>query len=198
MGRPKRNDPDIRRVSSLFCANVLGISRVLFLKHVRLGNLPPGIKEKYDFPVVVQTWVKFNMNARTASGVFDAKKSLLEQKYREAKMENDVRERKLVELDEVDDAFTEAMTLIAMRLDGLSGRLANELAGISDPAVIRQRLRNELISIRASASNGLADFIGHPQRSKDSKPTSDPDAGSVGERVANPPRRIRRAGTVSR
>jgi hypothetical protein len=196
MGRPARNDPDVKKVSSLFCANVLGISRTLFLKHVRLGNLPPGIKEKYDLNVVVQTWVKFNMNARTAAGVFDAKKSLLEQKYREAKMENDVRERKLVELDDVDDAFTEAMTIVAMRMDGMSGRLANELAGISDPAVIRQRLRNELISIRAAASNGLADFVGHPQRSKDLKPTPDPDSGSVGGRVKNPPRRIRRAGTV--
>lgn len=197
MGRPARNDPSIHKVSSLFAANVLGISRTLFLKHVRLGNLPPPIKDKYDFPVVVQTWVKFNMNARTASGVFDAKKSLLEQKYREAKMENDVRERKLVSLDEVDDAFTEAMTMIAMRLDGLSGRFANELAGISDPAVIRQRLRNELISIRAAASNGLADFVGHPQRSKDSKPPTGEDSGYLGRRVKSPPRRIRRAGTVS-
>lgn len=197
MGRPARNDPDVSKVSSLFCANVLGISRSLFLKHVRLGNLPQGLKDKYDLRVVAQTWVKFSMNARTASGVFDAKRSLLEQKYREAKMENDVRERKLVELDEVDDVFTEAMTMIAMRLDGLSGRFANELAGISDPAVIRQRLRNELISIRAAASNTLAAYVGHPQRIKDSQSSPREDAGHLGRHVKNPPRRIRRAGTVS-
>jgi hypothetical protein len=196
MPRPPNNDPDVHKVSSLFASSVLGISRTLFLKHVRLGHLPPGLKEKYDLRNVVQLWVKFNMNSRMASGVFDAKKSLLEQKFRESKMENDVRERLLVELSEVDDAFSEAMALIAMRLDGLSGRLANELAGISDPAVIRQRLRNELISIRASASNGLADFIGHPQRSRDSKPAPDPDTGPMGGRVKSPPRRIRRARSV--
>lgn len=44
---------------------------------------------------------------------------------------------------------------IAGRLDGLAGRLANELAGISDAAVIRERLLTECRAIRS----GFADHI---------------------------------------
>lgn len=197
-GRPRRNDPDVSQVSSKMCAEILGMSRPFFLKCVRLNYIPPSNgKDKYDLKAVVQAWGKHLEFGRKPAQVFDAKRALLEEKHRQAKLENDTRERKLVKIDEVEDAFVEAMTIIAMRLDSLAGRMANELAGISDPAVIRQRLRNEIIGIREAASQGLSNFVGHPTRRRRTEASADSDPGSVGGREENPPSRKRRARPVS-
>lgn len=52
--------------------------------------------------------------------------------------------------------MNEAMAVIASQLDGLGGRLASELAAISEPAAIRQKLLAETRRIRAAAADRLA------------------------------------------
>src|ERR1043166_802920 len=55
---------------------------------------------------------------------------------------------------------------LASRHDGLAGRVANELAGISEPALIRERLLTELRGVRTAVADGvekLADALGSPE-----------------------------------
>lgn len=64
-------------------------------------------------------------------------------------------ERRLITKEEVQEITTSAMVIMATQLDGLGGRLAQQLAGESDPAVIRQVILDETRRIRATAAEEL-------------------------------------------
>ena len=63
----------------------------------------------------------------------------------------------LVPLAEVEALERETLATLAVSLDGLAPRLATELAGISDAAVIRRRLLAEIRDARTAAARALAD-----------------------------------------
>jgi hypothetical protein len=73
------------------------------------------------------------------------------------------RERRLIKRDEVEEIMTSAMVIASTQMDGLGGRLAQQLAGESDPAVIRQTILDESRRIRATIAEELerlGDFAG--------------------------------------
>lgn len=74
------------------------------------------------------------------------------------------RERgRLIYADQVAEVLTTLAADLSARHDALPGRLAGELAGETDAAVIRSRLLDELRNVRAAfadASQTLADKLG--------------------------------------
>lgn len=89
---------------------------------------------------------------------------------------------------------------LAARHDGLAGRVANELAGITDAAAIRERLLIELRGVRSAIADGvekLSDALGSPEGAG-----PDPTAAArarpqrVGRSVPRAAARKRRARTV--
>lgn len=102
-------------------------------------------------------------------------------------------------------AFIEELLLgmaadISGRLDGLPGRMANELAGISDPAIVRARLLEETRGIRA----GVAEYAGKlaesapadPDDGDDMEPAAAEEREPVGGREPGSTTRKRRARAI--
>src|ERR1044072_9240609 len=141
----RKSDPHIRAVSSNMVALVLGKSRAKVIDYVRSGILPTHVGEhKYDLVACVQAYINYIKYRKQRDEDEDMKDSVLKEKYKALRLENRRRAGEVVETTEVEEAFVRAMSLIALRLEAIPGRLANELAGISDPALIRQRLRHEI------------------------------------------------------
>jgi hypothetical protein len=180
-----RQDPDISRVSPDMVRNVLDISANKMGRYLRARVIPPPEhRNKYDLMKVVHAYIKYLQYGSSGNNAFDAKRALLEEKFKEAKLENDVREKKLVDIDDVENAFVQAMVTIASQLDALPGRLAAELSGITDQAIILQRLKNEITLIRRAGQEHLQAFLGHPPRERDIETPAEEDARRVGRRKA--------------
>lgn len=91
---------------------------------------------------------------------------------------------------------------LAARHDAVPGRVAGELAGITEPAVIRSRLLDELRSVRAAFADA-AGKLAQPEVDPEDV-SGDPDAAAaedserVGRRKPHPAARKRRARVVAK
>lgn len=103
----------------------------------------------------------------------------------------------LVELEAVGQLIDRVMTMCAVQLDGLGGRMAGRLSGESDHAVIRKLLLDECRTIRAAMAAEFETIAAVEQSSPSDPPTTDEDGGSVGRPVPNPAGRKRRARAVA-
>jgi hypothetical protein len=83
---------------------------------------------------------------------------LNEQADREA-LDNACRRSEVIAYEDAEGCFLAVATLLAGRLDGVAGRLANELVNEPNAAVIRDRLFTEHRAIRELVATGLQAFI---------------------------------------
>lgn len=117
-------------------------------------------------------------------------------------LENAVKRGELIHTSHVADVMSSLGADLAARHDAGPGRLAGELAGLSDPAVIRQRLLDEFRGIRGAFSDAiakLADAIGTPaDDGGDSEPAPEADGKRVGRSKPRPAARKRRARAVEK
>ncbi len=105
-----------------------------------------------------------------------------------AENENRVRAGELVTLGMYQNALVELASEMIRAISALPGRLAGELAGITDPALMRARLIDEFSTIRNSLAGhcqGFAERIAELDRGvvaagQDSPGASDNDARSLG------------------
>lgn len=87
------------------------------------------------------------------------------------------------ELAPVEDyliASQEAMVIVASQMDGLPGRVASQLAGITDAAEIRQLLLDETRRIRAAAAARLESWADMVASGESIEAAATEDAGPVG------------------
>lgn len=68
-------------------------------------------------------------------------------------LENARRRGELILVEHVEELFTTLAAELAARHDAVPGRVANEFAGISDAAVIRQRLLDEMREVRSAVAD---------------------------------------------
>lgn len=117
-------------------------------------------------------------------------------------MENEQRRGRTIDAGQVEETMLGLAAYLAREHDALPGRVANELAGINEPALIRSRLLEECRAIReglaqhsvrtADALNDLAEECDDPAAAAES------DGEPVGGSVENPPARKRRARKVAK
>jgi len=117
-------------------------------------------------------------------------------------LENARRRGELLLASDVADVLSTLAADLNARHDGLPGREAAILAGIGDAAVIRDRLRDELRTIRsgfAAAIDQLADSLGAAQ-DDGGDPDAAPEANErrVGRREPRAAKRQRRARAVAK
>ena len=116
-------------------------------------------------------------------------------------LENSRRRGELIYADQVAEVMARIAAELSSRLDAVPGRVAGELAGISDPAVIRQRLLDEHRAVRAAfagATAELADALGSvDDDGGDSEAAAEPNPKPVGRRKPKVAARKRRARAVS-
>ena len=91
-------------------------------------------------------------------------------------LETAVMSGKLVDFDEFVVAASEAMQIIAMRDDGMAGRLAAELGAMTDAGEIRKKLLDELRDNRAGAALRLQSWAGMVAGGAVAATTAEPDA----------------------
>lgn len=116
-------------------------------------------------------------------------------------MENAKRRGELVLSGYLAEVLHSMAADIASRLDGLPGRVASELAGITSAAEIRTRLLHECRSIRSGFSEHVGKLASVPPDSADSaadpEPAPGPKRQRLGKRKPRAAARKQRAGTIS-
>lgn len=138
--------------------DLLGISEAQFQRLKKAGVFSANPGHAYDLKSVIKAWAQYHADGHSPGNTAEEKRKLtIAQRQR---IELDMRQRRgeLVPLADAQAAFTQAMVLVAGQLDALPGRVAGELAGLSDPALVRASLFDETRRIRDAAAHVLEDF----------------------------------------
>ena len=146
--------PDFLLAGPAF-ARLLGIGERQVRRLAAQGVLPR-VGRKFDpFACVPKFIAYLRTGAGESADLAEARLKLTEAQRRDLEVRTRQRERKLLAVDDVSNCFESAMVIVGSQLDGTAGRMCGELATISDPAVIRQRLFNECRRIRNAAADQL-------------------------------------------
>lgn len=188
---------DASKVKVEQLAAVLGLSVQQIYNLRNDGVLSPAAKGRYDLAKSVQAYLEYVARGKTRAGNVDAKNRLMLAKAQMAELVAAERQGKLLNAEQVQQVINEAMVVVGTQMDGIGGRLAGELAGITDPAIIRQKLLNECRRIRSAAADKLAALGAIKPSGGDTAAATGPDAGPVGKSKSRASSRKRRTRTVS-
>lgn len=144
---------------------VLGISDGWFHKLRRADVLHP-LTDKgttYDLPECVRAYLRFHQDGQGTDMATEKLKLVVAQR-KQIEQRTASEERELVPVQEAQAAFSAVMSMLAAQLDGLAGRMAGELAGLDDPAAVREALFIETRRIRHGAAQQLENFASDPER----------------------------------
>lgn len=85
-------------------------------------------------------------------------------KYQADKAEVDaqIAQRKVVFVEDVKDVLSQVAVTYGSQVDAIGGRVANDLAAITDPSEIRARIFEEGRRIRNQTADALAEFVDLP------------------------------------
>lgn len=115
---------------------------------------------------------------------------------------NAQRRGELVPIGQVRAVASELIVRLGSALEGLPGRLANEIAGISDPAEIRARIGDEIRGARTAFAHGIEAMAGVPAGAtapgSAGAPAAKAHPRAVGRRKPRAAARKRGARTVSK
>ena len=149
---------DIHKAPRKAVMAVLGISDGWFHKLKRAGVLQPlDGQSTYDLTDCVRSYLQFHQAGEGTDMATEKLKLVIAQR-RQIEQRTAAEERELVPVQEAQAAFNAVMTMLAAQLDGLAGRMAGELAGLDDPAAVREALFIETRRIRHAAAQRLEDF----------------------------------------
>jgi phage terminase Nu1 subunit (DNA packaging protein) len=105
------------------------------------------------------TWL-FNFHrSKREKAKMGARDLLANEQMLKVALDNAERRGQLLPLDYLRNLLGPAFVEHASQLDGMAGRLANELAGLSDPARIRDVILTESRRIRGAFASGLAGVL---------------------------------------
>lgn len=135
-------------------AAVLGISRRQFDRLHKSGVLPAHGPRQFDLGAVVRAYVAYVEQGREGAQTIAAAKLATErERARKLGLENEARGGRLVCVEQVAEVLTDLAATLAGQLDALPGRVAAELAGLTDAGVIRSRLLDETRGIRTAMAD---------------------------------------------
>lgn len=146
-------------VRASVAATVLGISRRQFDRLVGSGVLPSSAPKQYRLEEVVPAYISYASNGRSGTGdLAAARLRLIEAQSRQVEIANRKREGELHEHGDVHQLLARLGVTFAGQLEALPGRVAGQLAGINDPAQIREVLLRECRQIRSAAADEIEAF----------------------------------------
>lgn len=148
---------------------------------------------QYELVGTVQGYIKYLQDRalgrvdgsyQDSSDIKLERKRLIKAQADKTESENKKLRQELVAFSLVQDVLNEVAVLYGSSMDALPGRLANELAGISDPAEIRAKLFDECRNVRVLTATHLRGFAETLRSSEDvsfdSGCAQDKDAGPMG------------------
>lgn len=147
---------DPERVAGQELQGILGISHQTVARLQKSGVLVSIGAGKFRLAEAVQAYIAYVDGGHATTDTADRKRQVLDEQHRKLKIANDARERTLIPLAEAEQVADEAVITFRSNLEGVAGRLSSELAGINNPAVIKERIADEHRRILQSCSDRLA------------------------------------------
>lgn len=157
------------------------------------GIIPKDERGKYDLVGAVRGYIKYLQERALGRGdgayndgvdIKLERKRLISAQANKTESENLKLRGELVSFELVKDVLNEAAVCYGRGVDALPGRLANELAGINDPAEVKSRLFDECRRIRIATAELLCRFAETVERDEisciDSRCAENENAGSMG------------------
>ncbi len=185
------------RVAGQDLQAILGISHQTVARLQKSGVLVSVGAGKFDLATAVQAYVRYVDGGREALQAGDGRRQVLAEQHRKLKIANDLRERTSIPLAEAELVADEAMLTFRSNLDGVAGRLSSELAGLSDPAVIKGRLADEHRRILQACSDRFSRLGAAAEAHGGGDPAApEADGRPVGQRGKGAAERKRRARPV--
>jgi hypothetical protein len=141
------------------------ISALLMISERRLQQLAaegwiPSGENRGEYPLVgaVQGYIRYKEAHGRETGRGAEHSRLARAQAVKVEMENYRRAGEYILKSQVHELLTELMTALVGGLEGIPGRTANEFAGSSDPAYIRQRQQDEHRIVRSLLADRLEKF----------------------------------------
>lgn len=150
---------DTASVPMATLAQVCGFSTRHGSRLVKAGVFKPVSRGRYDLAASVRAYIQYQADGAETGDIATERKRLVRAQANHEELKVSQLTGRLTPIEEVRAAFSEAMVIVATQLDGLAGRMAGDLAGITNPAEIRKRLLDETRRIRSAASGKLTTFI---------------------------------------
>lgn len=202
MSEEKKADPSY---PADFFARLFNLTPRRVQQLAKDGVIPRAGRGEYPLLASVRGYVDFLQKAAAGQNrkTFDKgeRERLASEQADKVAIENATKRGELVRREDVEQVVTEMVALLASQLDGVAGRVANEVAATNEPSRAREIILREHRRIRTAYADGLAELA---QSARDAGSDGEPDgaaagsdAGSVGESKPAPSRRKRRARTVA-
>ena len=151
-----------------------------------LQRVGPGRHDGFDPYLCVPAFLEYvRRGAERTESIAHSRQRLIDSQFRASEFKNRQKERELVPIEQVNQCFEAAMTAVAASLDGLGGRLCNELAALADPGQISKRIFDETRRIRNTAAGALEALAGAPAGSQGAEGPDAPKRRRVGGRVSH-------------
>jgi hypothetical protein len=164
---------DVRTIATLLMLDERRVQQL-----VKEGWIPRGERGRYSLVESVQGYIKYlkEHGRETSRGSEHA--LLARAQTRKIEMENFRRMGELQTTAQVDETTQGLVVLMKTSHAAMPGRLANELAAITEPPRVYQRLQDELRAI----DNSCADFLEKRAAALEAMP--EPGADAAPERAA--------------
>lgn len=163
--RARENAKSALTVSAQTVAQVLGLTVRRIQQLTQDGVLqtqPEGKRRVYDLPAAVQAYLQYSISREAGkdagAAAVERRRALAEAEIKEAKAEIATIELKelmgkMHRSEDVEQKTMELVYAIRAMLQALPGRLAMDLAAITKPAEVSERLKTEINHVLSQLSN---------------------------------------------
>lgn len=143
---------DATHVSEDIICCCVGLSPVTLFKLRKQGVVKQVSAGRYNLYETVQAIVSYMRHGTAFNTIAVRRESKLEQEIRKLTLQNEIEEGKLIYFDDAKQVVNEMIAVVRRGHESLGGRTSNKLAGMTNPAEIRQYLQGETRAIDAETS----------------------------------------------
>ncbi len=150
---------DLPSVTTAVLAELSGLTPRQIQRLARGRTIAKAGRNAYDLRNVVHALIRYYRQDAETDGdqaAENLRRTIAQRREIEQRVSHKARD--LIPAAEVRAAFDTAMTLVGSQLDGLAGRIANQVAAESDPAICKKVVFDETRRIRAAAAAELEAF----------------------------------------
>ena len=142
-------------------ADFIGVTRGRIAQLVEKG-MPKEDRGKFNAPDCIQWYINFRIEGARgpegSSDVNEARKKLYDAQVIKTELETSRIKRETIPADEHMIDMNQLAVMFSSGLDAIGGRLAAQLAGMTDPAVISEHLTMETNVIRESVADAITAY----------------------------------------
>ena len=164
-------------------AALIGITTTQLHRLVTAGIIPKAARGVFDAEAALRAaFAYYRTTAKvTSTNYAEERIRLVQAQRKDIEDRTAQRSRNLISYEEHAATVFTVCSIYNSQLDGMGGRLANELAAESNPAVVRKRIFDETQRIRVAAAKEIEASAERPApRRANGKTVARHDSGDVG------------------